>query len=200
MSASADLQKLLTRLRRDGLLLKQDKTFPNVVTLVTGERLAGSWWSHPAGHEIFAVLEALADHRDVLLAKLVANRDTFVHRRLWPALLAVGLAREDWQLRGLSASAKRLLARLDQEGEVHEAGEAGKELAQRLLCVGRQAHTASGRHATVLESWPRWSKREQIRRDRLSPGEGRAALEAAIAHLGAAPELLPWRRTRGSKR
>ncbi len=200
MGPSIGIRELLERLRRDGLLLKQDKTFPNVVTLVAGERVAGSWWSHRSAHEIFAMLEALAAHRDVLLAKLVLGKDTFVHRRLWPALLAVASGREDWQVRGLSASAKRLLARLDDEGEVHDAGEAGKELARRLLCVARQAHTESGRHETVLESWPRWAKREQIRADRLSADEGRAALESALALLGAGPELLPWRRPRVPKR
>jgi hypothetical protein len=184
--------RLAAILERDGLLLKQGRELPSVAARVAGEDVRGSWWSHPRARAIFAALEELADRPDALLAKLVHGKDTFVHRRLWPALLAVGRSGEDWQLRGLGAGPRRLLARLAREGELSGAGAAGKELARRLLCVARQEHTAAGRHATRLEDWTRWARRHALARSRLSAEEGRAALEEAVTRLGAPVSVLPW--------
>ena len=55
--------------------------------LVAGEPIAGSWWGHPASHEIFEVINRLAASPDVARMRLVNHRVTLVHRRLWPALL-----------------------------------------------------------------------------------------------------------------
>ena len=95
-SPSALLMRLLSE---QGLLLQQDKVLPNVVALVTGETLSGSWWQHPQARAIFQSLGELADHPDVLLTKLVSGKVTLVHRRLWPAVLAVAIAREPGNLR-----------------------------------------------------------------------------------------------------
>ena len=65
---------------QNGLLLKQDKSLPSVVGIFTGETVSGSWWSHPRAHEIFAVLNELTDHSDVLVTKLLYRKDTLVHR------------------------------------------------------------------------------------------------------------------------
>jgi hypothetical protein len=85
---------ILAALAENRLLLKQDKGAPNVVGILTGESLRTSWWSHPKAHLIFSVLSELAEHPDVLFAKLLYRKDTLVHRSLWPAVLAVGRARE----------------------------------------------------------------------------------------------------------
>ena len=188
------VRDLKAALRREGLLLKQGRELPSVARLVAGEDVSGSWWSHPKAHAIFAALEELADWPDALVIKLVLEKDTLVHRRLWPALVAVGLSGEDWQTHALGSAPKRLLERLEREGELAGAGAPGKELARRLLCVSRQEHTASGRHETRLESWARWAKRNRIARSKLSTSEGRAALEDAVARLGAPPSMLPWNR------
>jgi hypothetical protein len=44
---------------------------------------------HPAGHEIFAALNDLADSPDVVRTRLVNGRVTLIHRRVWPALVRV---------------------------------------------------------------------------------------------------------------
>ena len=82
--------RVLAALGDQGLLLKQDKLVPSVVGILTGESLRTSWWSHPKARLIFSVLSELADHPDVLFTKLLWQKDTLVHRSLWPALLAVG--------------------------------------------------------------------------------------------------------------
>ncbi len=60
---------------------------PSVAEAVAGERIRGSWWGHARGREIFAALGAIADSDDVRCFRLVDGKVTFVHRRLWPALV-----------------------------------------------------------------------------------------------------------------
>src|SRR5882724_11356365 len=122
-------ERVLRALAEHGLLLKQDKVVPNVVSIITGEVLRTSWWSHPQGRLIFSVLAELADHPDVLTTKLLHRKDTLVHRTLWSPLLAVACARAPWQLQGLSRSAASLLRRVDRSTEsVRATGAAVAEL------------------------------------------------------------------------
>ena len=80
-----DLGELL---EAQGVLLESAKgPIPNVAELVAGEPITGSWWGHPASHEIFEAINRLADSPDVARMRLVNNKVTLVHRRLWPALL-----------------------------------------------------------------------------------------------------------------
>jgi hypothetical protein len=186
------LDRVLASLAENGLLLKQDKELSSVVGLVTGESLRTSWWSHPKGRLIFAVLSELAEHPDVLSTKLLRKKDTLVHRRLWPALLAVGRARAGWQTEGLSREAGRLLDRVESGEAVHATGAPVKELEKRLLVTTRQVHTASGRHEIALESWNEWSRRTGCRPLESVP-RAKKLLEDAAVRLGAPVEALPWR-------
>jgi hypothetical protein len=186
------LDRVLASLAENGLLLKQDKELSSVVGLVTGESLRTSWWSHPKGRLIFAVLSELAEHPDVLSTKLLRKKDTLVHRRLWPALLAVGRARAGWQTEGLSREAGRLLDRVESGEAVHATGAPVKELEKRLLVTTRQVHTASGRHEIALESWKEWSRRTGCRPLESVP-RAKKLLEDAAVRLGAPVEALPWR-------
>jgi hypothetical protein len=56
---------------------------------VAGESLHGNWWSHPKGKAIFAATRAVRDSPQVLVCRLVDDKITFVHERLWPALWRV---------------------------------------------------------------------------------------------------------------
>ncbi|HEY0748135.1 MAG TPA: hypothetical protein VGD63_15650 [Steroidobacteraceae bacterium] len=60
---------------------------PRLTELIAGEPIAGSWWAHPKSHEIFRVLQKLKDSPDILQCRLVLGNVTWVHRRLWPALV-----------------------------------------------------------------------------------------------------------------
>lgn len=93
---------VLAALAANGLLLTQDKSLPNVVGILTDESPRTSWWSHPRARLIFSILSELAEHPDVLFTKLLYRKDTLVHRSLWPAVLAVGGARDRWQVQRLS--------------------------------------------------------------------------------------------------
>lgn len=62
---------------------------PSVAEAIAGEPIRGSWWAHARGQDIFRALSAIDDSADVLCFKLVAGKVTFVHRRLWPALVCL---------------------------------------------------------------------------------------------------------------
>src|SRR5260370_40895545 len=82
---------------RHGVVLASGKgPVPNLAEAVAGEPIRGSWWSHPKGSEIFLALGAVGDSPDVLCFRLVEGKITFVHKRLWPALvrLAAELGRD----------------------------------------------------------------------------------------------------------
>ena len=198
--------RVVRELERHGLVLETDPKLPSLVALVAGAPVRGSWWGHPLGHTIFAVGEALYEHPDVLLVKLISGKATWVHRRLWPALLAVARAREPWQLDGLSPEARALLGRIEREGEVRAGGAAAREIETRLLARGSQVHAKSGRHAKVLQAWGRWRKRGVDTLDTMTPGHGRGALETALETLnrehggrGRFPWQPPARRTSRSR-
>jgi hypothetical protein len=73
---------------RHGIVLMAARgPVPNLAESVAGEKIRGSWWGHPKGREIFAAAEAIDDSDDVVSLRLVDGKVTFVHRRLWPALV-----------------------------------------------------------------------------------------------------------------
>ena len=60
---------------------------PSLAHAIVGSAIRGSWWAHPRSREIFALTRAVRDHPDVLVCRLVGGKITYVHRRLWPALV-----------------------------------------------------------------------------------------------------------------
>ena len=74
--------------RRHGVVLQAARgPVPSLAEAVAGGPIHGSWWGHPKGHEIFRVADAVSDSDEVLVCKLVEGKITYVHRRLWPALV-----------------------------------------------------------------------------------------------------------------
>ena len=80
--------EVLDILRHKGVLLESARgPVPNVAELVAGQTIRGQWWSHPAGDDIFRVTRFLRSSPEVLTCCLLNGKITFVHRRLWPALV-----------------------------------------------------------------------------------------------------------------
>jgi len=206
---------VLGQLKKFGLLLESDPRLPSVVTSITGAPLRGSWWSHPLSHTIFDVNGQLEDHPDVLLTKLVASKVTFVHKKLWPEILAIGRARERWQTDHLSAAAKALLKKIEADGSLRtdeltlsgstkgstpgtrklKPGDAARELERKLLVNAVQVHTESGAHAKLLETWEHWAKRIGFVVPSLSVAEAKTKMETRIRKLNEqfkATARLPW--------
>jgi hypothetical protein len=184
--------RILEALSNSGLLLNQDKRLSNVVTLLTGEAVSKSWWSHPKGRLIFAVLSDLSEHPDVLFSKLLNGKVTLIHRKLWPAFLSTALANEPWQTRGLSTGGQQLLDSLNtSHGPIKSSGAAVKELEVRLLAHARQVHTESGRHELMVEPWTVWARRVGIK-PLQSLSLAKEELEQAAQGIGAPRSALPW--------
>lgn len=78
----------LAFVRRHGIVLEAAHgKAPSLAEAIAGEPLRGSWWSHPKSQEIYAATRAVRDSPDVLVCRLLGTKVTFVHRRLWPALV-----------------------------------------------------------------------------------------------------------------
>jgi hypothetical protein len=74
--------------RREGIVLQSARgAVPSLAEFVAGERIRGSWWGHAKGHAIFAAAEHVTASGEVLVCRLVDGKITYVHRRLWPALV-----------------------------------------------------------------------------------------------------------------
>ena len=83
-------REALAFIRKHGVVLEAAQgPIPSLAEAIAGERVRGSWWSHPKSQQIFAVTRAVRDSDDVLVCRLIQGKITFVHRRLWPALVRV---------------------------------------------------------------------------------------------------------------
>ena len=78
----------LAFVKQHGIVLQAARgPVPSLAEAIAGGPIRGSWWGHPKGHEIFRVAESVAERSDVLVCRLVDGKVTYVHRRLWPALV-----------------------------------------------------------------------------------------------------------------
>ena len=157
-----------------------------LIGAVAGEPVRGSWWGHASGHAIFHALQALREDKDVFLCKLLEGKQTYVHRRLWPALLRMQGEPSLWP--ALSPEARRLLARVRRAEAVQATGSLRLELERSLRVVARSVHTASGAHAVVLSEFgAHFTPAQHRAASRLTLEEARAAL--AVDEVGKARDL-----------
>ncbi len=74
--------------KKHGIVLMSARgSVPNLAEAVAGGRIRGSWWGHPMSHQIFQILETVRDSEQVLVCRLAGGKMTFVHRRLWAAMV-----------------------------------------------------------------------------------------------------------------
>lgn len=191
-------------------MLDSDPTLPSWPSLVVERSVRGSWWADPEVHLINAIGSRFTEHADVLHSVFVSGKLTCVHRRLWPAFLAVALAREDWKLKGLSPGARTVWDRLRRSERLH-ADEPGlptesvkangrfmRELEGRLLCAGGSVHTPRGSHAKYVTTWEAWMRERSLPAPRISVADGRSQLDDCVDRLNrefAGRGTLPWGRT-----
>jgi hypothetical protein len=197
--------RALRQLEKNGLLLVSGSEIPDLCSLVSGAKVKGSWWSSPFAHEIFAISELLSEHADVTLTKLISGKVTFVHRSLWPNLVAVGIARDEWQMQQLSRAGVQLLEELDKQGTLAtnslgrsfgpKPGNIARELELKLLIHADQIHTETGQHAKVLETWSTWAKRVGLKMPTVRPKAARQFFDKRIREINEEFKgcgRLPW--------
>jgi hypothetical protein len=204
-----DLAGLLEVLERDGILLVSDAALPSVVSLVVGEPVRGSWWGHPRGGRIYQLLNELSDDASVVATKLVGGKVTFVHRRLWLSIVAIGEARDAWQMHGLPAAGRELLLDLDAAGRLAwddipaflppdnaRGKDVVRALEERLLAHAVEVHTPSGAHAKDLQTWRGWAAGAGLEQPWPTADQARHTLEVIVDELNtryAGRARLPWR-------
>jgi hypothetical protein len=74
--------------RRHGVVLQAARgPVPSLAEAIAGGPIRGSWWGHAKGRVIFHAAQAICESPEVLVCKLIDGKVTYVHRRLWPALV-----------------------------------------------------------------------------------------------------------------
>ncbi len=83
-------KQALAFVRKHGVVLEAGRgPVASFADAVAGRAIRGSWWGHPKGREIFALTRAVRDSKDVCVCRIVGGKITYVHRRLWPALVRI---------------------------------------------------------------------------------------------------------------
>jgi hypothetical protein len=74
--------------KRHGVVLQAARgPVPSLAEAIAGGPIRGSWWGHAKGREIFQAAQAVCKSPEVLVCKLIDGKVTYVHRRVWPALV-----------------------------------------------------------------------------------------------------------------
>jgi hypothetical protein len=83
-------ESTLAWIREQGVVLQSARgPVPNVAQFIAGEPIRGSWWGHPAGKEIYAILSALDESPDIVTTRLINRKLTLLHARVWPSVARV---------------------------------------------------------------------------------------------------------------
>jgi len=195
------------KLSEIGFLLESDPCLPSVCSIVTGERMRRSWWSHPLAHAIFSVNEQLDDHKDILVTKLISGKVTFLHRKLWSRIFTIGSSRGDWQLQALKKETVKLLEMVNAAGEIRtdlidwsqhsglKPGQAARQLEEKLLVVSSQVHTDKGKHAKLLQTWEHWKGNIRYEPNQMPVDVAMSSVESLLQDLNdrfGGKARLPW--------
>jgi hypothetical protein len=200
------LRLIVKEFKRLGVILESDQRLPCITALVVGERVKGSWWSHPKGRLIWRVLNRFLSRKDVLTTRLISGKVTFVYRGLWPDFLAIGISQAGWQMESLSANALTLFGLVQRhdkirtddprlKGEAKSIPDTVRELERRLLLHSEEVHTERGSHAKLLESWNEWSRRADFNVALPNANEATSKFEELLRRLNqeySANGRLPW--------
>lgn len=96
-------QDAIAFIRQHGVVIESGRgPVPSLAEAIAGGPIRGSWWSHPLSKDIFRITRAVRDSERVLVCRLISGKITFVHRRLWPALVCAAGRFQSAQLARLS--------------------------------------------------------------------------------------------------
>jgi len=204
-------QEIKEKLEDYGLLLEADLDFPSIVELVTGEKIKGSWWGHRKAQEIFSFSRKVRDEEDVLVIKLISGKVTYIHKRLWPDLMTILIAKENWQIDILSNNGKKVLELVERAGVIRadhlesetknqinrkDLKKAINEIEKGLLVYCNEVHTERGSHSKLLKSWDHFIKEKELKINRqLDILASKKSLDKIVVELNAkfrSNAKLPW--------
>lgn len=82
------MENPLAFVERHGVVLEGGRgPVPRLAEAIAGEPIRGSWWGHRNGKAIFRASRAVRDSDEILVCRLIGGKITYVHSRLWPALV-----------------------------------------------------------------------------------------------------------------
>jgi hypothetical protein len=82
------LKQAIAFVKTHGVVLESGRgAVPSLAEAIAGAPIRGSWWAHPRGNDIFLCSRAIRKSPDVLVCRLVGGKVTYIHRRLWAALV-----------------------------------------------------------------------------------------------------------------
>lgn len=83
-------REALKLVEQNGIMLEsaRGKT-SSLVAQIAGGVISENWWSHPKSHLISALTRTVREAEQVLVCRLLQGKITYVHRRLWAALVKV---------------------------------------------------------------------------------------------------------------
>lgn len=88
MAKPIESQDAVELVRKAGILLESARgPIPNFLELLLNEPVKGNWWAHPKGKFLYKMTRAVRDDPNILVCRLISGKITYVHRRLWPALI-----------------------------------------------------------------------------------------------------------------
>lgn len=74
--------------KSNGVVLESARgPVPTLAEAVAGGPIRGSWWGHSKANDIFLCSRAVRKSPDVLVCRLIDGKVSYVHRRLWSALV-----------------------------------------------------------------------------------------------------------------
>lgn len=86
--ATLSAERALEFVDEHGIVLESGHgPVPSLAEAIAGGSIRGSWWGHPKGKGIFRASREIRDSPNVLVCRLIDSKITYVHRRLWPALV-----------------------------------------------------------------------------------------------------------------
>ena len=81
-------KQALSLVKINGIVLESGRgPVPSLAQAIAGKPIRGNWWAHPKGNMIFLCSRAIRNSKDVLVCRLIEGKITYIHRRLWPALV-----------------------------------------------------------------------------------------------------------------
>lgn len=87
MAELASADEALAFVAEHGIVLATARgPLPRLIDRIAGSAIVGNWWTHPQARAIYPVLESVQTSGQVLVCRLVNDKLTLVHERLWPAL------------------------------------------------------------------------------------------------------------------
>src|SRR5437773_7109168 len=141
----ADARAALAFVKKRGIVLMSARgPVPSLAKAIAGEPIRGSWWAHPKSREIFRAVRAVSQSPNVLVCKLINDKVTYVHRRVWPVLIKLAprfdkkrLAKvwDEHTKSGAHVSRRIPFPRWVPEDVMKEAGALSIQEAERVLAA-----------------------------------------------------------------